>query len=1003
MVVAIFIGLVIAFAIQFLLANLGLLLGISLLKYRIQASEPSHSNQSHKSSEERAKVTFLTGSGVLVTLNLILFIACFLAVRFSTAQDPFSGATLGIVIWFFYFLILIWMSYSAVNSVFSWLFGSVVTTLGQLIETISDWIQNKQESASTPLSEEGLTQLIHQEIKTAVNEFDLQQVVEDYFNILPPQKLDLDPIRERFSDLLKNLDLKFLKESHLSEKIDEQTFISLINERTNLATAEAKQIVKQLESLWQQAVTNYQDRDLNDELLNFLQSANPEKLQFEQLIERLEKLVAKQSEDGTATDLDLATWWQQIDWRAIKSVLLNRIDLSEVELEDIWDILQSVYQKISSDQLPKLSFINTIRNDVEDYLWHSPSWYLSCNKGWQEFKQIIYDPQAAPKQVRAQLEEIEPEYFSKILQQREDLNSEKIKVIREHLELVRQEVFNLLEQAELREQIKELSEGLKTYLQNLEVAQLQDDSLQPKIEQLIIESGINTKELRQFLLSWQELDWERWLEQRQDLEPKQLKQILNQLEQIGHGLREKVENWQLEIKSTIKELHNKLESYLRYTNLQHLTSEKIEAKLEQLSDEAFNRLPKRQEQLPAIETSALLKILEKRKGLNQEQAKKIICHIEAHWQKFEDSSASEKIQIEALSQELLENLVDYLSQVIEKNLNLSDIEEDLPQLFNLAKTETTSLIEQQLLQLNWHDISHKLQEAHKYSVKQIKRAIKLLRQGIYKLIKLPRRWAVRTSVQVQDVVDELNDFLSYSNKSEFSSEHLEAHLKSIFEHSKTSPYWLPNSRIKNLKSLVSISPDTVSNFLSSRPDLTPVEVEQINDRLMAVVNRLFAQMKTAQEKTNQQVQNLLEQIGNYFSSLNLSNLGYENIKASLAKFDFSSLTQLWKEKVEEIPLEKLGSHLGKLTYEALLKIIHGSELFSESIMEEIQGLQDYIAEQVETIKVEAGKNAEEFKEETLQQLQNTIPAIASAIYWIFALSFTCAVTSATAGFLATKV
>jgi hypothetical protein len=169
--VAILVGLLIAFAVQFLLTNLGLVLGISALKFRTQnSSKPDvESSQAQKPEAIRlgiSKISFLAGLGILLTLNLVLFIACFLAVRFSTASDPISGATLGIVIWSTYFLILLWVSYSTVGSFMSWVFGSLTTKLRQLIAAISSSIPGTKGNVSEFLSEETVAKLIQQEINT---------------------------------------------------------------------------------------------------------------------------------------------------------------------------------------------------------------------------------------------------------------------------------------------------------------------------------------------------------------------------------------------------------------------------------------------------------------------------------------------------------------------------------------------------------------------------------------------------------------------------------------------------------------------------------------------------------------------------------------------------------------------------------------------------------------------------------------------------------------------
>ena len=1016
-VVAVIVGLLIAFTVQFLLTNLGLALGISLLKYLPQASSKATESSESESDGIDVNISFFAGLGILLTLNTVLFIACFLAVRFSTARDPISGATLGIIICSIYFLILIWASYSAIGSVTGWVFGSVGTKLRQLIKAIAVAIPGTESATSDVLTETAASDLIHQELKAALGEFDLQQSIDDYLKTIPSSQLDLSAVGQGFSDLLSKLNLESFADANLLNKIDRQTFIALIDKRTNLPKSVVEQIVDQLYGIWQQAVARDEKQDLNEELLQFLQSVNPEELQFEQLAKGLEEIVGKESQDNLA-DLErrspevdevdevdevaiddnpssIVKSWNTLDWRAIKNALLNRVDLSEVELEDVWHSLQSLYQKINSSESGSKQSFNIVRNDVEDFLWHASPWYLNCERGWQEFKEVIYDPQADPAQVRSQLEQVQPQDFSELLQQRDDSDAARIDEIVEHLEASRQEVFALIEQTELSERKQELSELLKNYLQQAERTELHEDNL-PSIEQLLIKSGVTTEVLTQFLDDWQQLDWHTWLEQRQDLEPTKLKQTTEQLSIIGDRLLEKVKDRQVQIVSTAKELQHKLESYLRYTNLDHLTPAKIDAKLDQLWQSA-------QQQLPNIDYSKLTKILEKRKGIDADLVEAVITKIETKWQKSNDSITPEISQLQTKSTELSENLINYLYQAIEQNSTLAEIEADLLPQLNLDREQTKTLVNQQLAQLNWQEIEAKLKQAQKYSETKIQTTIKQAREATRKLIKTPRRWATRTTEQAKDAVDELVDFFSHSNKVELTSEHLEHELKSIFSRSKTQFDSEHDSIAAGGDRLLELTLASVTKSLSDRQDLTALEIEQISDRFVAITQQLSKEIRTEQEQANELIEDLQDRLGEYLSSLDLFHLDYERIKDSLANFDFQSLSDSWQETIAEIPLEELGDRLEQLSRETLSTITDANELFHDSTWQQIQGIQDYVAQQIETVKMTVDEQSQNIKQQTLQQVEAARKAIASAAYWIFAICFSSAVASALAGFLATIV
>jgi len=1047
-VVAVIVGLLIAFAVQFLLTNLGLALGISLLKYRPQVP----SKQATRSSQSESKgisvnISFFAGLGILLTLNSVLFIACFLAVRFSTTSDPISGATLGIIVWSTYFLLLIWLSYSTVGSVAGWVFGTVATKLRQLIQAIASSIEGTGELDSELLTEEAAEKLIQEELQAALKELDLQQSIDDYVKTIPSPQLDLEAISQGFADSLAKLNLESFGKENLLQKIDRQSFIALIDQRSNLPTSVVEQVVDRLEGVWQQAVGDYQKPDVTESLLQILQTANPEELQMDQLVKHIERSIdetaadssvdmdrrspqvnqdqvasEKMSDSSLGKDLEtdgdrtrtssynglsrsfIAEKLNSLDWMAIKNTLLQRVDLSEVELEDAWHYLQSAYQKVSSSQLSEDLPFNTIKNDVEDYLWQSPSWYLNCERGWQEFKEVIYDPQADPALIRSQLEQVELPSFVELLQQRDDLEAARIDEIIEHLEAVRQEVLATLEQAELPEPNQQLGELLQNYLQTAKLTELQGDDLPSQLEQLLIKSEVKAEVLTQFLSNWQELDWHSWLKPREDLEPSQLKQIAERLANLGDRLRlKKVADWQAQMASIAKELQQKLESYLRYTNLDLLTPAKIDAKLEQLEQEAGELLPSVRQQLPDIEWAELVKTLEKRKGLDVSQLKAIVTQIETKWRKSDKSPTPEASQLETNTKSLSENLIDYLYQAIEQNPDLATIEADLLPRLNLDRQKTQTLVDRQLTKVNWQEIETKLKHTQNSSETQILQTIKQVREATRKLIKYPRRWAKRTSQGAKDTVAELEDFFRYSNKLEFTSERLEQELKGIFNRSKIQFDSEEDTTADNLASQLESTLENVTRSLDSRADLTPIEIEQTRDRSIAIIERLSAEIKTQQEQTNELVQDLLDRLGESFNSLNLWHLDYEKVKDSLTNFDFQSWTDSWQQTIAEIPIEQLSDRLGELSHQTLSTIMESNEIFYDSTSEQIQGIQDYVAQQVDTVQQSVDRRAENFKQQTLQQVETARKAISTAAYWMFAITFTSAVASALAGFFATTV
>jgi hypothetical protein len=117
-------GLMIAFAVQLLVTVLGVAIGMTVLSLRPKRS-PATPEIERTGSSPAGKIGFAIGLGALLTVNLVLFVACFMAVKLSVVSNVLLGAILGVVIWSGYCLILTWISAKLLGS----LVGTIASTL----------------------------------------------------------------------------------------------------------------------------------------------------------------------------------------------------------------------------------------------------------------------------------------------------------------------------------------------------------------------------------------------------------------------------------------------------------------------------------------------------------------------------------------------------------------------------------------------------------------------------------------------------------------------------------------------------------------------------------------------------------------------------------------------------------------------------------------------------------------------------------------------------------
>ena len=109
-----------------------------------------------------------------------------------------------------------------------------------------------------------------------------------------------------------------VRENHL-RNIGRQTFVDLVNSRTDFSKQTINQVVEQFETFWQQILGQQQQKAPqapDPGVLNYLKSAQPDELKSSQLPPKLEKLIeatskqqAAQQAEAVQKVAETAAWW----------------------------------------------------------------------------------------------------------------------------------------------------------------------------------------------------------------------------------------------------------------------------------------------------------------------------------------------------------------------------------------------------------------------------------------------------------------------------------------------------------------------------------------------------------------------------------------------------------------------------------------------------------------------------------------------------------------------
>ncbi len=987
-------GVVLAFAFQLLLTNLSVAAGISYLGRKSDDDSDSDRHDSGSFGGTINKVSKTVGIWTLVTVTLSLFLACFLAVNLSLLTfDVGLGAILGLVIWGAYFSLLVWASSTTVGS----LIGSIVNTATSgfqaILGTATAALGAKAASNQVVATAEAAAAAVGRQIGSAIDPVNIRHSLEDYLETLRPADLDVKAIRREFETLLASPDLRSISPENL-RNINRDTFVDLVTKNTNLSKRDANRIVDQLEGAWKQATNRLPQRDVMGELLDYLKSAQAKELKSPESA-KLDELIAemRSSRQATQEQTDKAPGLfgqaRQMAMSAITGALMGRTDLSDLDIQSILNRLKEVKDQAvgGAKQLTgQPQPTNTIRLDIENYLMNAYPWQLNREAVRQEFRDVIYDAEADPIEVRRQLEQIKRQDFFNILQEKGLLTQDEINQIADRLESTRLEVLNSVIAAEEREKIFDLRRRVENYLRYTPKEELNTSGILSNFKPLLEDTEGNYEQLQTRFAQLDRATLLQILYQRADITPTEADAIVNDLEKTRDLVASEAKGLQDRAKAEAEALWLNLESYLRNTGKEELNPDAIKRDLRTLLDNPSAGMYLIRARLSRFDRDTLVKLLSQRQDLSEDQVNRIADQVQDSW-----SSVVHAPQVVAdKAKEQYDNvtnaIADYLRNTGKDELNPDGIKRDFSRLFENPK-EGAIALRRRLSQIDRDTLVKLLSQRQDLSEDQVNQIIDQVQDSINNIVKAPRRLAKRTQAQVQDFQTTLQEYLRNTGKDALNPEGIKRDLQLLLHDPRVGMESLGDR-------LAQIDRDTMIKLLSQRQDISEEDATRIVDQVLAVRDQFVEQVRTIQRRIQDVVDGIFARIRNYLNSLDRPELNYDGIKRDV-------------RRVFEDPqagFDALRHRLSEFNRDTLVALLSSREDISEAdanrIIDQIESARNNVLQRAERIQQEAQRRVEEVKRQAAKQAEETRKAAETAAWWLFGTALVSAVAAAVAGAIA---
>ncbi len=998
--VALIAGVILAFAIQFVLTNLSVAAGISYLG-RSSDSDGTHQGNGEASSFGGTirKIGTAVGLWTLITVTIALAIASFLAVKLSLViLSPGLGAILGLVIWGAYFLLLVWVSSTTVGS----LIGNVVNTatsgLQAVMGTATAAFGAKAVSNQVVATAEAAAAAVRREIGGAIDPSSIRDNIEDYLEMVRPPELDLNKIRGEFEKLLNNPQLKAVAGAADLRNIDRDKFIGLVSDRTDISKRDANRIADTLYNVWQQVVSQQpgQAQDRMGELIEYLKTLKPGQSKTDELDAKLNTLIAemrsqKQADQKVAdkTSGPIQDTIQQ-GISALTGIVLGRADLSDFDVEKILNTLSKAKDKVSEQAdkvgVPTPQPFSPVRADVENYLLNTQSWQLKADRIAQEFPNVIYDPAADPGTVRQEIERLSRQDFVNILQQRGLLTQTEIGRIADQLETIRQQMLVQVAANEEREIVLDLQRRVESYLLVTPKSNLTPEGIEQNFKPLLADTDADYETRSRQLAVIDRQEMRAILLERNDIQPEEIDSILDQLERQRDQVLIESKSLAEQAQIQAETLWLNLESYLRNTGKEELNPDAIRGDIKRLLDDPQAGVAALQARLSRFDRDTLVQLLSQRQDLSQAEANQIIDTVEQSWQSIRQAPKAALDKAKEQYDSVTTTLADYLRNTGKDELNPEGIQRDLNRLFQNPR-EGVIALRRRLSQVDRDTLVKLLSQRQDLSEEQVNQIINSTQSSIREIAGAPRRLATRTQERVQNFQTYLQEYLRGTGKDELNPEGIKRDVALLLHD--------PRVGMENLSERLShFDRDTIIALLKIREDMSDAEAEQIADNIISVREQFVEQIRSIQRGIQDAIDGVFAQIRNYLNSLDRPELNYDSIKRDVRKlFDDP-----------QAGFDALRDRLQSFNRETLVAVMSSREDISADdanrIIDQVERARNNVLERAERIQREAQRRLEEVKHQAQQQAEETRKAAANAAWWLFLTAIVSGIFAAIAGAVA---
>jgi nucleoid DNA-binding protein len=905
--IALIAGVVMAFAFQFLLSNFSIATGISA---GINPSDTDAKGWGKKIRRIEAKV----GSATLFIVNVALFIACFLAVKLTLIQDAGLAAIVAVVIWSVYFLLLLWTSSQAIGSVIGAVGSTAGSGLQGVIAMAATALSGQAANSQITNTVEASVEAVAKELRSTLNSDRLRENLEDHVAKLrlpqpnlknvPDQALNLlgnsalpSVNSSELFDLLKSATSEDLASGKLRERLTQMlgfgqaangksqsngesstkqgvglrertlqmgtdALIAALAKRSGLSGFNVENLTKSLSSLGQQIgdqaskVAGQASRPpslvIRSDVENYLLNSPAWYLRPDSLDQGFREVLFDPDADAELVRQQL----EQLNRAYFVEVLNRRDGINPDQVNDIADELELIRREVldTVHAAEEQERSQALRHHVEAYLSSTPKKALTSDQVQQDFTALLADPEATYETLGNRLLQFDRDRLMQLLLAgRQDLSPEETEQILNQLEGARDRFLNQSQETwnQLQSQAAEFQQQVESYLRETNAAELTPEAIQKTLQMLLEAPGGGLLAMRAGLGQLDRNTLQQTLAQRQDINPEQINQLIDQVEAVRDGILHAPQQLVEQGQEQVDHITNQIGDYLRSTNLEELNPEGIQRDLRTLLADPQTGVSAWQNRLSQVDRETLVKLLSQRQDLSEEQVNRVIDQTLDAIRALVRAPREVAIRTRDRIRDFQTDLANYLRNTNRAELNPEAIQRDLQLLLKHPGTGLEQWGER-LSQIDRNTLVSLLSQREDLMEEDANRIIEQIESVRDQLIQQAQTAKDQVKATVNKASERVGSYLNSLEQPELNYEGIQRDIRKLFDD--------PEAGLEALRQRLSqFDRDTLVAILSSRSDISEAQANKIVDQVEAARDSVLHQAEQLQAKAEERIQALKHQ------------------------------------------------------------------------------------------------------------------------------------------------